>query len=404
MGIEIRPFHKNNLKYKINAVDRGSNAMENNTLNIRNVLELIFKTTKKKGNILADCYLIKNSSIISKWKNSRSKPSIEDLAKIVEFAYKESSEMQRKIIRNEIECLVINSSLKENMKNSLLRISGFKEFLSEVLNVVTAGKENLQDSSTVLKSDSLIKLDKPNNINELDDFKPFLGDKEGKYAGELEFDLILSNDKGEKSKIRYSGMGNFRIGLMSEDVKKKVGYASALGVIFVLVVAGLFSINAGSRSQAKDKKVIVENENGTEQKAIDNKVLEMQRPEIEEEIIGVSESEDADKLPVETNTKVDNTKTHQEVVCDTPNLEKDKNDQEKENPKQSDSEANQKDTDKGVKKNNPTKTDNTNSSSINENTKTNAITDNSIVIEDSPFVGNDNVIGLGSNIYINIQD
>lgn len=140
--------------------------MKNNILDMRNVLELIFKTTKKKGNILADCYIIKDSSIISKWKNGKSKPLIEDLSKIVEFTYKESSEIQRKIIRNEIEVLILNSNLTESIKSSLLKISNSKEFLSEVLNVATA-RNLLQEASNLP--------DKASNLKKLDAMKLFSG-------------------------------------------------------------------------------------------------------------------------------------------------------------------------------------------------------------------------------------
>lgn len=111
--------------------------MENYNLDIRNILEVIFRTTKKRGNILADSYLIKDPSIISKWKNSKTQPTNEDIIKIVEFAYEESTETQRKIMRNEITNLINNSYLKGVIRSSLISIEDFKEFLSEVLKLVT---------------------------------------------------------------------------------------------------------------------------------------------------------------------------------------------------------------------------------------------------------------------------
>lgn len=364
--------------------------MQNNTLNIRNVLELIFKTTKKKGNILADCYLIKNSSIISKWKNSKSKPSIEDLDKIVEFAYKESSDMQRKIIRNEIECLIINSSLKESMKNSLLKISSFKEFLSEALNVATSGNDGIQDSSNMLhNNDSVIESDKSYNTKELDAIKVFSGDKEGNYTGEVEFNLTLSNDRGEKSNIILRGIGSFSMGIMNGSVKKKVGYASALGVIVVLIFAGLYSFSAGSKSQAMDKKSVVSNENEVEQRKIEPEVIEPERkteevilPEIDTKV-----NREADNNPIEIEKKVEEPiKTKHQAVSEAVTEEK------KDNrvPDKDASEADEKDSVNSTEKENA-KTDIEN-------------TENSIVIDNSPFVGNENVIGLGNNIYINIEN
>lgn len=362
--------------------------MQNNTLNIKNVLELIFKTTKKKGNILAECYLIKNSSIISKWKNSKSKPSIEDLDKIVEFAYKESSDMQRKIIRNEIECLVINSSLKESMKNSLLKIPSFKEFLSEALNVVTSGKDGVQDSSNLLhNNDSVVKLDKSSNAKELDAIKVFSGDKDGNYTGEVEFNFTLSNDNGEKSNVILSGIGSFSMGIMNGSVKKKVGYASALGVIVVLIFAGLYSFSAGSKSQAMDKKTIVSNENEVEQNEIEPEVIEPEKILLD---LDTEVKEEADNKSIEIEKKVEEPiRTKHEALKDAVTEEK-KDNRASKVPDKNKSETDKKDTDNSAEK---------------ENTKTNSDnTDNSIVIDNSPFVGNENVIGLGNNVYINIEN
>lgn len=318
----------------------------------------------------------------------------EQILKHISTAYKESSEMQRKII--------INSSFKESMKNSLLGISSFKEFLSEVLNVATAGKDSLQDSSRLSDhKDSVVKLDKSSNIKEIEAMKVLSGDKEANYTGEVEFNLILSNDRGEKSNIRYSGIGSFNMGIMNSTIKKKVGYASVLGIIVVIAFAGLFSINAGSKSQAMDKKSIVSNENKIEQKKTEPKVLESEKMETNTEKIILSDietevNEETDKLPLETEKNFEEpAKTNLEVDCEIANEEK-KGSNESKVSSEIVSEADKKDTANLTEKNNTIADTNANSTTNN--------TDKSIVIDNSPFVGNENIIGVGNNIYINIEN
>ncbi len=358
--------------------------MKNNILDLRNVLELIFKTTKKKGNILADCYLIKDSSIISKWKNGKSKPLIEDLSKIVEFTYKESSEMQRKIIRNEIEVLILNSNLTESIKSSLLKISNFKEFLSEVLNVATAGNDVLQEASN--------PPDKASNLKKLDAMKLFSYDKNGDYTGEVELNLTLSNEEGEKSNIVLKGIGSFRMGIMNAPVKKKVTYASALGVIVVLLFAGLYSFNAGSTSQAIDKKSVLNCESKIEQINFEPEKLKTELGKIE---LQVSEQ------PVKTREKIEKKNENSTVQKSEPSKTDDKSnskvvtEEQKGTVKKSTDKKNVSESDKKAL-NSANKKNNAKDDSDN--------TDNSIVIDNSPFVGNNNIIGIGNNISISIDN
>lgn len=355
--------------------------MKNNIFDIRNVLELIFKTTKKKGNILADCYLIKDSSIISKWKNGKSKPSIEDLSKIVEFTYKESSEMQRKIIRNEIEGLILNSYLAESIKSSLLRISSFKEFLSEVLNVATAGETNLKGASNL-----------PGKAKKLDVMKVIPSDKDGDYTGEVEFNLTLSNEAGEKSNIVLKGIGSFRMGIMNAPVKKKVTYASALGVIVVLVFAGFYSFNAGITSRAMDKKPVISSESKIEQINSEPEKLKTETEKTDTEV---------NKQPVNTPVKIEKKVEEPAVQKSEPAKTNDKSSNEAVTEEKKGTVG--KSTDKKAVSESDKKAQNSDDgkNTAKENSDN---TDNSIAIDNSPFVGNNNIIGIGNNISISVEN
>ena len=117
--------------------------MQNYVVNIGDILDIILKTTRKSANILAHTYLIKDSSIISKWKRDKVKPTNEDILKIADFTLDESSETQRRIIRNEIEILIARSLLRDEIKDSLLHISDFSKFLCEVINISTTSYGNI---------------------------------------------------------------------------------------------------------------------------------------------------------------------------------------------------------------------------------------------------------------------
>lgn len=190
-----------------------------NKLNIGNILKVIFKTINKKGNILADLYLIKDSSIISKWKSCRSKPTNEDLSKIVEFTYEESSEMQRKIIRNEIEGLIFSSEIRTAIKTSLIGITDFKEFLSEVLNVATAPKDIVEDKKNKLvenchESESNKWYQSKNDNNGFDIKADFFDAKENTSSGIVEFDVVLDNYSAQKDTFRCRGTGKFNLAII----------------------------------------------------------------------------------------------------------------------------------------------------------------------------------------------
>ena len=104
-------------------------------IDIKHILEIIFKTTKKSARFFSDSYLCKDVSILSKWKSKKTVPRSDDLSKVVEFTMQEANSSQRIVIRNKIEDLIKNSYLEENIRNNLLIKDNFEEFLSETLSV-----------------------------------------------------------------------------------------------------------------------------------------------------------------------------------------------------------------------------------------------------------------------------
>ncbi len=245
--------------------------MESNGLDIRNVLEIIFRTTKKRGNILADCYLIKDPSIISKWKNLKAKPTNEDILKIVEFAYEESTETQRKIMRNEIINLLNGSCLKGVIRDSVISIEDFGEFLSEVLKLVTVvlGKDIQYDEA----ADSNFNTDDFNEVSgnvknmiQMETISAFSEDIEGKYSGVIEFNMFLSKDRGESCIGRFENdtknksYVNKSTGSKPGKFQKKLKATVVLGTLFIVFFAFL-AVDAATNAQNGKQKVIVSEEN-----------------------------------------------------------------------------------------------------------------------------------------------
>ncbi|WP_242855702.1 hypothetical protein [Ruminiclostridium josui] len=167
--------------------------MEDIYFNLKNILGILFKITKKNANILADRYLLKEVSIISKWKNNKADIKSEDISKIVEFAVKESSEVQRKMIRKEIQTIINYSSISEEIKEMLIEIKDFGEFIEESLNVCTTWSYDVPDVNTNDGfTEKLISSDKYN----LDIEKGI----EGGYKGIVKFDLEISKNKSNEEK------------------------------------------------------------------------------------------------------------------------------------------------------------------------------------------------------------
>jgi hypothetical protein len=152
-------------------------------LNIKNILDILFKVTKKSANILADAYLLKDVSTISKWKNNKVVIKSEDINKIVQFAVKESSIVQREMIRKEIEVLINNSGLNASIKKVLFNVDDFGKFIEEALNVSTSLCDNGSTSRIKNTSPEGIYMDK----------KAFCYDIYS-CSDEMKFNLFLSGN------------------------------------------------------------------------------------------------------------------------------------------------------------------------------------------------------------------
>ena len=113
-----------------------------NNFSLKTVLEIIFKVTKKNARILAQSYLLKDESTISKWKKNKLLPRNDDIAKIVEFVMNESKTAQRKIIRDKIEELINEAPIEDELTNIILNTEDFSEFLYEAISVCVAVNEN----------------------------------------------------------------------------------------------------------------------------------------------------------------------------------------------------------------------------------------------------------------------
>ncbi|QNU67599.1 copper amine oxidase N-terminal domain-containing protein [Ruminiclostridium herbifermentans] len=107
--------------------------MQDEVLSIKLLLETLFKTLKKSTNYFAYTYLLKDVSLISKWKTGKAVPKNEDIDKIVEFVNNESTGMQRHLIRVKIEEYINDSLLDLSLKKMLLGIEDFSTFLTETL-------------------------------------------------------------------------------------------------------------------------------------------------------------------------------------------------------------------------------------------------------------------------------
>lgn len=386
--------------------------MEDSGLSIGGVIDIIFSVTKKKGNILADSYLIKNSSIISKWKSHKAKPTNEDISKIADFAFEESSEMQRKIIRNGIMDLIINSSLKNGIKSSLLRIEDFKEFLSEVLNVATAGKDRQQSEADLkareLKKNEFAYNDIENHKNNTETVMAFSDDTEGKYSGVVEFNMFLSKDRGEKSAGMGKNEGYKSNGMINAEInsnmqRKLKSTTTILGSIIVVVIIGLLAVNAADNSCNADCEAIKDNSDGVAcQQDIRSTPSLLKKPGDTGNDDSANKSENA--ASGNENGKPTQSSQPAAVAKDGKTLagraaQPTASSKGKENYNEKAAEA--KNTINNSKNTTTNTTTNTTKNNINNSTN---IINNPTTNNEANINGDNNVQGQGSNIFINIEN
>lgn len=411
--------------------------MKYDVLNIRNILDIVFKITKKNASILADVYLIKDSSIISKWKNNKTKPKNEDILKVVDFTIDESTATQRKMIRNEIEILVYNSLLSEEIKNSLLHIEDFKEFLWEVLYVSTSSWSNNDSqvkigadfiSTNVGKNESDETYDHVNRggdeyRRESETITAFSDDIEGKYSGVVEFNMVLSKDRGANSRgksgghaININSNGSFSLGSKLDKLQKKLKPKNVLGTI----VTGAFLIfllaqgSNGSHMPQKDSSMQDIRVYAAPQASAATVPLPDEEPltPVHDKNTGDSQSAISGKenyLPVQVKAD-EYTDDHETQTEAEDDLKVDRNNNSDKYVEISSTKNSDKSNTINKTKNNPartaannaTNTTNTNNITNNANNYTNC-SNATIIIEGVNIEGDNNILGHGSNISINVQ-
>lgn len=125
---------------------------------IKPIIEIFFKILKKSSNYFADAYLLKDVSLISKWKTGRVVPKNEDISKLVEFVNNESTEMQRHLIRLKVEEYINESLLDISLKNMLIGFDDFSTFLTETLIMsVSDTNTDLNENNISSPSENSIK-------------------------------------------------------------------------------------------------------------------------------------------------------------------------------------------------------------------------------------------------------
>lgn len=216
------------------------------------------KVTKKNAGFLADMYLFKGVSMIYKWNNNTVIPSCEDINNIVTFAVQESSEVQKRAIRENIEKLILNSMLSEDVKNEVLRIATFEQFLFDVLNIST--ELDFYEKKDKVETNGAIKIDCCNN--EVNGYEVVPEIPDGEYFGVLKFDLSLKSKVGRNHKKEMDI--DIRSNKLSANIVTKLG-KSVLIIIVLGCVSTLFmkgvSYNISKASSAKQKAYSVQAEN-----------------------------------------------------------------------------------------------------------------------------------------------
>lgn len=214
--------------------------MGDNFFNIKNILGILFKVTKKNANILADRYLLKEVSIISKWKNNKADIKAEDISRIADFAVKESSEIQRKMIRKEIMSIINCSSVTDEIKEMIAGIKDFDEFIGESLNVCTSWSGDVSEINTNKA------FDESNNRGKAEYKANTAKGIAGEYTGVVRFDLQLQKNKSDnhestanKENIVFK---NSKINLTpknkSGNAKRFIEARTILSIILIAIVLG----------------------------------------------------------------------------------------------------------------------------------------------------------------------
>lgn len=214
-----------------------------NIYNMKTLLEIIFKYTKKNARILADGYLLKDVSIISKWRNNVAYPKNDDIIRIVEFVNNEATLSQKELIRDDIEQLLENTPIKSKIKDIIINTQDFSEFLKEAISVSMPdydGKNIYYRSEKEKRTPSIVKKEPQTKRKET-------------YSGTVDLDFILpegNNINLQKlvsgSEIEFKGKLNLFPKRETLRIANFFKGSTALGVLLVWVILGgliVFSVD-----------------------------------------------------------------------------------------------------------------------------------------------------------------
>ncbi|MFZ5986037.1 MAG: hypothetical protein ACOYWZ_02805 [Bacillota bacterium] len=242
--------------------------MADRILNIENVLNIIFKTTTKSTQFFADSYLMKDISVISRWRNNSVFPKFEDLKKIVEFAVNESTGVQRVVMKDEILKLLNNSSLKKEIKKVILEKEAFDDFLTEILSALTIEHQSYIMEINNIKSypgnstSKYINIKQEDHNIQKDSISENIEDISGDFSGIVKFDLVMLKQNGSKKKM---GPGNDNkefdnsVSLNEKDmnkIKKFILSRMALGIIVLVCISGFFIVQASNNYHSPNLKSV----------------------------------------------------------------------------------------------------------------------------------------------------
>lgn len=235
-------------------------------INIDNILNIIFKITAKSPQILADFYLRKDISILSRWRNGSIVPKTEDLKKIVEFVLNESTEVQRFVIKEELINLLNNSSLKQDIKNIILEKETFKDFLVELLSLLTI-ECNLSEQTALdeLASNKISTPEKHIDTNETYHEKQesinVKSNISGNYTGILKFDLSMQKND---SKISIDSESIKDIDIKNVNKQKKQKFFNKLSLLILFLgLTSFFLANISHNKSVSDNESISNNKSNT---------------------------------------------------------------------------------------------------------------------------------------------
>ncbi len=218
--------------------------MTDNSLNIDNVLNIIFKTTTKSPQIFADFYLRKDISIISRWRNGTILPKIEDSKKIVEFVINESTEVQRVVIKDELVNILKTSLIRKDIKTLILKKETFEDFLIEFLSALTIDCDLSEQIKYIQPSEKKHFTPKKHSVNTVIN-KKYLeqmnnqNNISGDYKGTVKFDLSIdkkgniSSDNHIKELIRNKNL-NIKDLNKTKNIKYVLNKVTLVIVLFVL--------------------------------------------------------------------------------------------------------------------------------------------------------------------------